>query len=278
MAEASSKNALFISYDGSVFHGFQVQPEVDTVQGRIFNCLRGVAAQRIGDLHFSYSGRTDAGVSALWQTVSFVSPSDVLQDLIECISSNEGLVVWGVRERLPVEFHASKAGLFRDYVYVDRIDEYRCSDIPFLRSISRQISGMTDFSFLYKDWREPPFGSAMRRVYFIEPSEIGPYIILHIRGEAFVWNMVRRIVDFLRKCKCDEKLRACIKDWTPGAAEPDSLFLVGVKYPYTPRLLLNVWDIFERTFARSKIRSSVLSVLREFLCLHRTAWSPCSLL
>ena len=55
-----------ISYDGSLFHGFQKQLNVRTVQSDIEDSLKLI----IGDYELNYSGRTDAGVHARSQVLS----------------------------------------------------------------------------------------------------------------------------------------------------------------------------------------------------------------
>ena len=63
------KNVLIkIEYDGTNFSGWQIQPEVRTVQGEIEHVLKYIAG---GDVHIHGTSRTDAGVHALGQCASF---------------------------------------------------------------------------------------------------------------------------------------------------------------------------------------------------------------
>jgi tRNA pseudouridine38-40 synthase len=65
---------LTLSYDGSPFHGWQVQPGLSTVQG----CLAAAIAQVTGQhLLPQGSGRTDAGVHALGQVASFTLRAEI---------------------------------------------------------------------------------------------------------------------------------------------------------------------------------------------------------
>lgn len=271
------KKAFFLSYDGSLFHGFQIQGELDTVQKEIINCITEITSNDSINTYFSYSGRTDAGVSALWQTITVNIPTSTMIELKNCISRKKGIFLWGIRERLPFEFNPSKNAIYRDYVYVDIIDNFKCKDISFLQKVSREIACKIDLSFLYKDWKNPPFGSNTRRIYFIRLSLIDPFVIIHIRGESFVWNMIRRIVDFVRKSKCYEKLETNIARWVPGAAKPFNLFLTGVKYTFTPMLVSRINDIIDNTFNNTKIESSVLRILKYYLSHDPVVYSPFSL-
>jgi len=63
---------LTIAYDGTDFHGWQIQANKPTIQGEIVNVLRRVTQENIA-LHGS--GRTDAGVHALGQVASFRTQS-----------------------------------------------------------------------------------------------------------------------------------------------------------------------------------------------------------
>ena len=63
---------LTIAYDGTDFHGWQIQKEKSTVQGEIVNVLRRITQEHI---HLHGSGRTDAGVHALGQVGSFKTQS-----------------------------------------------------------------------------------------------------------------------------------------------------------------------------------------------------------
>src|SRR5258706_6922054 len=59
---------LVIAYDGTDFHGWQVQANKPTIQGEIINVLRRITQENV-QLHGA--GRTDAGVHALGQVASY---------------------------------------------------------------------------------------------------------------------------------------------------------------------------------------------------------------
>lgn len=69
-AAAAPVTALTIAYEGSAFHGFARQPGLATVQGRIEEALAVVLRREVA---CEGAGRTDAGVHALGQVVSFTS-------------------------------------------------------------------------------------------------------------------------------------------------------------------------------------------------------------
>lgn len=270
--------ALFVSYDGTLYHGFQLQPNVKTVMGKVLECLDRVSRGRYDRV--TYSGRTDVGVSALWQTIGIrLTNSPPLVELARCLSSGGGLFVWGYRDELPPEFHAARSALFRDYVYIDKGDAYRCKDWGKLSWLASSLASRRDFTFLYKDWKKPPHEAAFRRLYTIRLVALREGMLaVHVRGEGFAWNMVRRLVHFLRKAECNASFEESVKRWIPGAAEPYNLFLTGVKYPFAPRLTARAEEIIERTFASTRIGTSVLNALRDFLFRDRLVYSPFSFL
>ena len=64
---------ITLSYDGSEFRGWQIQPGLPTVQGVLADCLGRITSEKVLP---QGSGRTDAGVHALAQvaSVSLESP------------------------------------------------------------------------------------------------------------------------------------------------------------------------------------------------------------
>ena len=63
---------LTLSYDGSDFSGWQVQPIAETVQGALSSAIGRITGEKVLP---QGSGRTDAGVHALAQVVTFVTES-----------------------------------------------------------------------------------------------------------------------------------------------------------------------------------------------------------
>jgi len=63
---------LTIAYDGTDFHGWQIQSNKPTIQGEISNVLRQLTQENV---MLNGAGRTDAGVHALGQVASFRTPA-----------------------------------------------------------------------------------------------------------------------------------------------------------------------------------------------------------
>jgi tRNA pseudouridine38-40 synthase len=112
--------ALTISYDGSGFHGFARQPGQTTVQGELESVLATLFHQEIETVG---AGRTDAGVHALGQVVSFSVPKlefekrslDKLRNSLNALTP-EGIVIRRVEEK-PTGFSARFSAVEREYRY-----------------------------------------------------------------------------------------------------------------------------------------------------------------
>ena len=124
---ASTNWKLTLAYDGSGFHGWQVQPGLTTVQGTLAECIERLTGERILP---QGSGRTDAGVHALAQVVSFrliaPVPAANLQRALNRILPP------GVRvlscEEVPHSFHARHSARSKTYEY--RVFERRIRLTP----------------------------------------------------------------------------------------------------------------------------------------------------
>ena len=107
---------LILSYDGSEFAGWQVQPGRTTVQGTLASAIGRLTAENVLP---QGSGRTDAGVHALAQVASFATASTIptgnwvkaLNDLLPA-----SIRVLEVSEAAP-DFHARKSARAKIYRY-----------------------------------------------------------------------------------------------------------------------------------------------------------------
>ena len=59
---------LKIQYDGTLYHGYQIQPDAVTVQGVVENRLSHITKE---DIHINGCSRTDAGVHAIEYAITF---------------------------------------------------------------------------------------------------------------------------------------------------------------------------------------------------------------
>lgn len=193
---------LIISYDGSSFFGFQIQPNVPTIQGELETALSKVTGENIEVIG---AGRTDAGVHAINQVVNFKTNSKIqVEKLLIALNSllPDTIVVKDAQE-VPIDFHSRFSAKSRSYIYLLYISSYPS---PFLRNyawylkekpdIERMLDvldlfkGQKDFTSFSKSNGE----SSIRQVYDISIIERNEFIIFYIKANGFLRGMVRLIV------------------------------------------------------------------------------------
>ena len=127
---------VILSYDGAEFSGWQVQPDEPTVQGTLASAIGRITGEKVLP---QGSGRTDAGVHALAQVVTFVTESSVpTENFLKALNDilPASMRVLEVAEA-PPDFHARHSALAKTYRY--RI--YRESICPpFLAQICMALS------------------------------------------------------------------------------------------------------------------------------------------
>ncbi len=205
--------ALTVEYDGSAFAGFARQPGLETVQGRIEEALSTLLRR---DVETVGAGRTDAGVHALGQVVSFDATGEEPDgaSLARSLTAlaGPGIAVRDVR-RARVGFSARFDALSREYRYrlvpgsVPPVFLAAHSwwtkgelDLAAMRDAARHLVGEHDFrSFCVT--QSSLDKRTVRRVDSIELAEeveLGEAcLIVRVVGNAFLHSMVRVIVGTL---------------------------------------------------------------------------------
>jgi tRNA pseudouridine38-40 synthase len=118
---------LTLSYDGSGFHGWQVQPNLRTVQGTLAAAVHHITGETVLP---QGSGRTDTGVHALAQVASFalaapIPPENLQRALNRSLPASIRVLA---AEIVPEHFHARHSALAKTYEY--RIFEPRLPSEP----------------------------------------------------------------------------------------------------------------------------------------------------
>lgn len=260
---------LTLSYDGSAFHGWQVQPGLSTIQGALADAIEYVVGERLLP---QGSGRTDAGVHALGQVASVALAAPIPAANLQR-ALNRALPQ-SIRihdaEAMPPDFHARHSATGKTYEY--RIFprqlqqplggtnmETACSpfDAPFLwdcrwalhaepmQQAAALLRGTHDFSsFAAADPDRLQRGSAAsgpNPVKTIHASSIScedGLILYRVTGSGFLHHMVRNIVgtlaDIGRGTLEPEDIARILaaKDRSAAGptAPPQGLFLVRVEY------------------------------------------------
>src|SRR3984893_13473464 len=107
---------LILSYDGSDFAGWQVQPDAMTVQGTLASAIGRITGEKVLP---QGSGRTDAGVHALAQVVTFVTESSVpAANFVKALNDILPATVRVLEvDEAAADFHARKSARNKTYRY-----------------------------------------------------------------------------------------------------------------------------------------------------------------
>jgi tRNA pseudouridine38-40 synthase len=205
---------LTIAYDGTDFHGWQIQKDKATVQGEIVNVLRRITQEHI---HLHGAGRTDAGVHALGQIGSFKTQSAltagefqralnaILPPTIRIMDSEETGPDFNAR-------WSARAKIYRYRIYRGKVvppNEWRyVLHYPFpldedkMRDAAATFVGKHDFaSFAASTGSEEDDKerSTEREIYSAELSRSADNeeLIFMVRGRSFLRYMVRKMAGTL---------------------------------------------------------------------------------
>lgn len=200
--------AMKIAYDGTDFSGYQVQPEGRTVQGEIEKGLWRLFDEPV---RVASAGRTDAGVHARGQCISFSLQNQSIPAEKVAIALNTRLprdISARDSEDMPADFHARYSAVQRVYRYYlypsltrDPLrDRYvwRIRQTPSIAQLNRYASclvGEHDFTIFAsaRDRSDRRVRTIDHAVFFPE----GARIVFEIAARSFMWHMVRSIVGTL---------------------------------------------------------------------------------
>lgn len=213
MREDRERIALKIGYLGTNYHGFQVQPqsEMPTIEGELFKALKKL--EIIEDrktANYSYAGRTDKGVHALSQVVSFdTSNPNVRPRMINSVLSDD---IWVYALAKPHSgFNARKNAISREYRYFLFLHTDLDMDITRMRAASELLTGTHDLSnFSHQDDHEA--GTHVREIKRIAIEKRNSVISIDIEASGFLRKMARKIVSALRMVGSGMKDKRWVED------------------------------------------------------------------
>ncbi len=255
---------LVLSYDGTDFAGWQVQPGRPTIQSQLADAIARITGENVLP---EGSGRTDAGVHALAQVASFATSSPIpVANLV--IALNDVLppaIRVHTAEDVPPDFHprsCAKAKTYQYRIYRDPIcppfvaryvyhHPYPLDEAA-MQAAAKAIIGEHDFtSFAAVDpdrqrrliaaatADEEDGPSNIRTVFSSAVERRGGELVYTVRGSGFLHHMVRNIVGTvllvgkrtLAAADIARILAARDRSANPGATAPaGGLYLVQVEY------------------------------------------------
>ncbi|KUJ95641.1 MAG: tRNA pseudouridine synthase A [Desulfonauticus sp. 38_4375] len=241
---------LTLAYLGSRYGGWQLQKNVSTIQGEVEKAVSTICQQPI---RVHGASRTDAGVHALGQVAHFDPPQDKIA--IPWQRALNGLLPKDISvvkvEEVSSDFHSRFSAKNKTYSYSFWLEpEYvlpqrypfvwECGplDLPRVEEGISLLQGEHDFASFMNTGT--PVKSTIRNLYWLK-LEPGPYpqeIILRVKGDGFLKQMVRNIaglVWLLGKAKVDKDfvrklLKTPKREMWPPTAPAKGLTLEKIEY------------------------------------------------
>ncbi|MBR5246967.1 MAG: tRNA pseudouridine(38-40) synthase TruA [Clostridia bacterium] len=239
---------LTLRYDGTSFHGWQIQPNGNTVQEELCNAFRNLSGN---DENIIGCSRTDAGVHANMFCCNVRTecnvPSEKISDALNFYLPPE-ISVYGC-EDVDYEFHARYDCKGKEYVYLIYNGKYRNPfyenkamfypyeiDAEMLNNEAKDFIGVHDFSAFCS------VGTSVtdktREIYDCKVSRNGELVEIRVSGNGFLYNMVRIIVGTLldiqkgkiEKGSISEIIESCDREKAGVTAVAQGLYLNKVFY------------------------------------------------
>ena len=248
---SGEKIALTIMYDGTCFHGWQVQNNAKSVQGTLQNALETVLGFRPD---VSGVSRTDSGVHANNYVCHILKdgvniPCDRLTAALNSHLRDSGIAVKGA-EIKEADFHARYSCVGKEYIYKiwnaryanpfykDRAMFYPMEiDIEKMRFAENEFVGTHDFrSFMTKGSKNED--NTVRTVKYFNVKKEDELITISVCADGFLYNMVRIMVgtyiDLSRKGASEGAVReiigACDRKYAGDTAPAQGLYLNKIFY------------------------------------------------
>lgn len=199
---------LTIEYDGTAYHGWQSQKNTrQTIQEIIEKVLKGILQEEVSLIG---SGRTDQGVHAQAQVANFKTRSKISLSKLKLGLNSlfpKDIVVTGIKEVL-LDFHSlrsAKSKLYR-YTILNRgfpsAFQHKYAwlyhiplNLDLMKKEASRLVGQHDFRSFKATRKDRK--STVRIIYELKIRKQGDFIYIDIRGNGFLYNMVRSIVGTL---------------------------------------------------------------------------------
>ena len=237
-----------VEYDGTNYYGFQRQRDgFSTIQGELESVLTNLAQHPV---FITGAGRTDSGVHALGQVISFTIEWRHGEGALQrAMNANlpEDIAVKCLEETAET-FHPRFDARRRGYLYhvynrpvrspIHRNRSWHIArqlDLGEMNKAAACLIGQKDFA----TFGLPPQGdSTMREVFKAQWQEEEPFLVFHIEANAFLFRMVRSLVGSLVAVGTDawsvdgfyKAFQERNRNRSAAAAPPQGLFLASIAY------------------------------------------------
>lgn len=248
---------LTLEYDGTDWHGWQVQKNAPTIQGALEKALAKITGESI---RVTGASRTDAGVHAKGQACNFYTASRIPLDRIpHALNANlpKSIVVRAAAE-VDLDFHARYRAIGKRYIYeicnrripsaLRRHFSYHVPqklDLTAMQQAAALLQGEHDFKAFQAVGSSVQ--STVRHLWQLKIEQQEPSrILICAEGNGFLYNMVRIIVGTLLEVGLGKRLPAEMtailasrnRDLAGPTVPPHGLCLEEVFYP--PELSLTL--------------------------------------
>ncbi len=241
---------LIVEYDGTRYHGFQLQANASTIQGEMEEAISKLIGEK---LRVMAASRTDAGVHARGQVVGFRTGSSLpLRSFISGLNHYLPKDI-AVREayRMEDSFDVRRDALSREYNYYILNSSIRSPfsngfacrvsrdlDIEAMNLASQALVGEHDFAS-FVGCIDEGIKSTRRNVYQAKMEQDGDLDIFSIVANSFLPHQVRNTMGALIQVGLGkvsvDRFHGIMEARQPGLAAPTApacgLFLMRVNYP-----------------------------------------------
>lgn len=239
---------LTVAYDGTNYHGWQIQPNGETIEGILNRCLSVLLGEEIAVIGAS---RTDSGVHAMGNIAVFDTESPIPAEKMSYALNQrlpEDIRIQKAQEVAP-DFHPRHCASRKTYEYriynapfpmpVRRLYSYFTYvplDIERMRQGAAYLVGEHDFKSFCSV--QAQVESTVRQIDAVEVLQENQEIVIRVSGRGFLYNMVRIIAGTLMEVgrghiepeKVEEILRA--KDRQAAGPTAPACGLTLIKYEF----------------------------------------------
>ncbi len=239
---------LIVAYDGTEYSGWQIQPEAPTIEMCLDKAIHELTGENV---HVTGASRTDAGVHAYGNVAVFDTESTIPGDRFTFALNRflpDSIVIQDSWE-VSVDFHPRHCNTRKTY-------EYRILNtavpLPQKRNFTWHVAGSIDIEKMKEaaayivgehDFKSfccvrTQAESTVRTIYSLEVLQEGSEIIIRIKGNGFLYNMVRIITGTLIQVGKGRFMPEYVKHMLEAkdrtvagqTAPPQGLTLVGIEY------------------------------------------------